>query len=96
MNETIFCGYCYRRPLTAGACAACGPVSNGIARRRADAVNVGDEVVEASGMLMPVRKIERLPRGMVRLHLTSFGASRGGELTARASREVSIAVKVVA
>jgi hypothetical protein len=95
-TETVYCGSCYRREVVGGECPHCGPVATSWTRRRADAVKVGDEVVEACGYLLRVARVEELPRGMVRLHLVSFGPSPNPTLTARKSRPVSIAVKVAA
>lgn len=88
--ETLFCGTC-RRATAVGVCDRCGEVSHGLVRRRADALRVGDEVVEGCGSLLRVTGVTAIGRGMVEVSLASFGPSRLGPQRWRGSRLVSIA-----
>lgn len=89
-TETLFCGIC-RRATADGACERCGDVQHGFVRRRADALRIGDEVVEGCGSLLRVTSVTALGRGMVEVALVSFGPSRLGPQRWRGSRLVAVA-----
>lgn len=97
MNERLFCPVRRTALDSDGSCGGCGRIhEHAFARRRADSLKVGDELVEGDGCLITVTAVERRDRGMLEVSLRSFGPSRVGPLTVRASRLFSVAVAIPA